>query len=186
MNINKLKQLMKEVEKLCLGSKLELIDGKVYTITTPSRMHQFLSMHISARIQNYIDKNNGKCHTYTAPIGVRLFADDETWVEPDILVVCNRKDILTEQGCDGAPDLIVEIVSPINSFHDYVTKLLNYQKAGVREYWIVDPETERVSVIHFEDTEKNAEYTYADVVQSIVLEGFEIRIADFIEEFKCN
>ena len=79
--------------------------------------------------------------------------------------------------------MIVEIVSPNNAFHDYVTKLMKYQQAGVREYWIVDPRTERVSVICFEDTEENAEYKYDDVIQSCVLEGFEIRIADFIDKF---
>ena len=152
-------------------------------MNTPNRMHQFLSMNISARIFNHIDKNNGKCHIYTAPLGVRLFSDDKTWVEPDILVVCKRKEILTEQGCDGAPDLIVEIVSPNNYFHDYVRKMIKYQQAGVREYWIVDPRIERVLVACFEDTEKNAEYNYNDVIPSYVLDGFEIRIADFIDKF---
>lgn len=184
MNINDLRELMKEVEKLSAGERVELISGEIYTIPKPKRMHQFLSMNISARMFNHIDKNNGKCHVYTAPMGVRLFADDETWVEPDILVVCDRKEILTDQGCDGAPDLIVEIVSPSNSFHDYVTKLIKYQQAGVREYWIVDSGIERVSVIFFEDTTKNIEYKYDDVIQSYVLKGFEIRMADFMGEFE--
>lgn len=175
---------VEDVKQLCAGAYVEIIDGKFHIMSTPKRMHQFLSMNISARMFNHIDKNNGKCHVYTAPMGVRLFADDETWVEPDILVVCDRKEILTDQGCDGAPDLIVEIVSPSNSFHDYVTKLIKYQQAGVREYWIVDPGIERVSVIFFEDTTKNTEYKYDDVIQSYVLEGFEIRIADFIERFE--
>jgi len=183
MNINDLRKIQEDIKQLCHGARLELINGKFYIIPKPNRMHQFLSMNISARIFNHIEKNKGKCHIYTAPLGVRLFADDETWVEPDILVICKRKEILSEQGCDGAPDLIVEIVSPSNSFHDYVTKLMKYQQAGVREYWIVDPSTERVSVIFFENTEKNAEYKYDDVIQSYVLEGFEIRIEDFIDKF---
>lgn len=174
---------VEDIRQLCAGVRVELIDGKFHTMSTPKRMHQFLSMNISARIFNYIEKNKGKCHIYTAPFGVRLFADDETWVEPDILVVCGRKEILTEHGCDGAPDLIVEIVSPSNSFHDYVTKLMKYQQAGVREYWIVDPGIERVAVVYFEDTEKNREHKYDDVITSHVLEGFEIRIDDFINEF---
>ena len=119
------------------------------------------------------------------PLGflLSLFADDDTLVEPDILVVCKRKEILTDEGCDGAPDLIVEIVSPSNSFHDYVTKFIKYQEAGVREYWIVDPKTEKVSVIYFENPKKNEEYTYDDVIVSHVLEGFTIRIADFIDKY---
>ena len=183
-NFDARKYQVEDVRQLCAGVRVELIDGKFHTMTTPSRMHQFLSMNISVRMFNHIDKKNGKCHVYTAPLGVRLFADDMTWVEPDILVVCNRKEILTDYGCNGAPDLIIEIVSPSNSFHDYVTKLIKYQQAGVREYWIVDPRTERVSVIFFENTEKNAEYKYEDIVKSYVLAGFEIRIADFIEQFK--
>ena len=174
---------VEDVKQLCAGVRVEIIDGKFHTMSTPKRMHQFLSMNISSRMFNHIDKNNGKCHIYTAPLGVRLFADDKTWVEPDILVVCSRKEILRDYGCDGAPDLIVEIVSTNNAFHDYVTKLMKYQQAGVREYWIVDHRTERVSVINFEDTEKNAEYKYDDIIPSYVLEGFEIRIADFIDKF---
>ena len=182
-NFDARRYYVEDVRQLCAGVRVEIIDGKFHTMSTPNRMHQFLSMNISARMFNHIDKNKGKCHIYTAPLGVRLFADDMTWVEPDILVICKRKEILTEQGCDGAPDLIVEIVSPSNSFHDYVTKLMKYQQAGVREYWIVDPRTERVSVIFFEDTEKNAEYKYEDIIKSYVLEGFELRIADFIDKF---
>ena len=105
-------------------------------------------------------------------------------MEPDILVVCGRKEILTDQGCDGAPDLIVEIVSPSTSFHDYVTKFMKYQQAGVREYWIVDPQAERVSAIFFEDTKKSVEYKYEDVITLNVLGGLELRIADFIGKYK--
>ena len=144
-------------------------------------MHQFLITKILISIGNHIEKRNGKCHVYTAPLGVRLFADDETWVVPDILVVC-KKDILTDKGCDGAPDIVVEIVSPGNAYHDYITKLMKYRQAGVREYWIVDPEKEKVFLIDFEN-EENGEYTYEDAIRSKVLEGFEVRIVDFIEEF---
>ena len=182
-NFDARKYHVEDVRQLCAGVRVEIIDGKFHTMSTPNRMHQFLSVEILFAMKSHIEKNKGKCHIYTAPLGVRLFADDKTWVEPDILVVCNRKEILTEYGCNGAPDLIVEIVSPSNSFHDYVTKLMKYQQAGVREYWIVDPRTERVSVIYFEDTEKNEEYKYEDVIQSYVLEGFEIRIADFIDKY---
>lgn len=181
-NFNARKYDISDLEKLCTGARVELIDDKIFIMTTPNRMHQFLSMEISYTMKSHINKKQGKCHIYTAPFGVRLFADDKTWVEPDILVIC-KKDILTEKGCDGAPDLIVEIVSPSNAFHDYITKLIKYQQAGVREYWIVDPQKEKVSLINFENAEKTGEYTYEDVIQSEVLEGFEIRIANFVEVF---
>lgn len=182
-NFDARKYYVEDIMQLCEGIRVEIIDGKFYTMTTPKRIHQFLSVNITSRMFNHIDKNNGKCHIYTAPLGVRLFADDETWVEPDILVVCKRKNILTDQGCNGAPDLVVEIVSPNNAFHDYVRKLIKYKEAGVREYWIVDSSTERVTVYIFEDIEKKIEYTYDDVIESHVLEGFEMRIADFIGRF---
>lgn len=182
-NFDARRYYVEDIRQLCAGVRVELIDGKFHTMSTPKRMHQFLSVKIVTRMMNHITQNKGKCHVYTAPLGVRLFSDDDTWVEPDILVVCKRKEILKDYGCDGAPDLIVEIVSPSNSFHDYVTKLIKYQQAGVREYWIVDPQRERVSVIFFEDTQKNAEYKYDEVIFSYVLEGFEIRISDFIDEF---
>lgn len=180
-NFNARTYNMTDINKISAGMRVELIDGKLYFMTTPSRMHQFLITKILISIGNHIEKRNGKCHVYTAPLGVRLFADDETWVVPDILVVC-KKDILTDKGCDGAPDIVVEIVSPGNAYHDYITKLMKYRQAGVREYWIVDPEKEKVFLIDFEN-EENGEYTYEDAIRSKVLEGFEVRIVDFIEEF---
>lgn len=171
-----------DLENPCDVISVEVIDGKIHTMSTPSRMHQFLVTKLLIRIGNHIEKKRGKCHVYPAPFGVRLFSDDETWVEPDILVIC-KKNIMTDSGCDGAPDLIVEIVSPNNVFHDYVTKLVKYQQAGVREYWIVDPTNERITLYHFQNTVPKVEYTYEDTISSNVLEGFEIRIADFIGEY---
>ena len=113
---------------------------------------------------------------------MRLFGDDSTIVQPDILVVCN-KDILTEEGCSGAPDWVIEIVSKSNSSHDYMRKLMQYQKAGVREYWIIDPFQELISVFNFEDANKSGEYTYGEQVPSGVLEGFEIRFGEVVEGY---
>ena len=93
------------------------------------------------------------------------------------------RDILTDKGCSGAPDWVIEIVSKSNSSHDYVRKLVLYQKAGVREYWIVDPFQERVTVVNFEDQGKTEEYTYSDAVPSGVLEGLEIRFAQVKEGY---
>ena len=171
-----------KIKELCDVALVEVIDRKIYTMSTPNRMHQFLVAKLLIRIGNHIEKKRGKCHVYPAPFGVRLFADDETWVEPDILVIC-KKDIMTDRGCDGAPDLIVEIVSPNNMFHDYVTKLVKYQQAGVHEYWIVDPINERITLYHFQESVQKADYTYEDTIPSKVLEGFEIRVADFIGEY---
>lgn len=171
-----------DIEKLDEWTRAELINGKLYLLAAPNRMHQFLISEISFELKSHIKSRKGGCHVYTAPFGVRLFDDDKTEVQPDILVICN-KDIMTKKGCSGAPDIVFEIVSEGNASHDYITKLMKYQKAGVREYWIVDPKQERVSVLNFENPEKTNEYTYEDVVSSGVLEGFEIRIKDFLDEY---
>jgi len=173
---------MRDIEMLPEGIWAELIDGKLHFVSAPSRMHQFLVVNILVRIKNHIDKNKRKCHVYTAPLGVVLFEDEVTWVLPDILVAC-KKDILTDYGCEGAPDLIVEIVSPNNATHDYITKMNKYQQAGVREYWIIDPQAEIVLLHDFENPENSKKYGYEDSIKSNVLDGFEIRIADFIQEF---
>lgn len=171
-----------DIERLDEGTRAELIDGKLYLLAAPNRMHQFLISEITFQLKSHIREKEGKCHVYTAPFAVRLFDDDKTEVQPDIVVICN-KDIMTDKGCDGAPDIIYEIVSPGNISHDYITKLMKYQKAGVREYWIVNPEQERISVLNFENAEKTDEYTYEDVISSSVLSGFAIRMKDFLGEY---
>ena len=171
-----------DIEKLDEWTRAELIDGKLYLLAAPNRMHQFLISEITFALKSYIRNQKGRCHVYPAPFDVRLFGDDKTEVQPDISVICN-KDIMTDKGCSGAPDMVIEIVSASNSSHDYITKLMQYQKAGVREYWIVNPEQERVSVLNFENPEKTNEYTFEDVITSGVLEGFGIRIKDFLDEY---
>ena len=105
-------------------------------------------MHIC--IGNYINSKGGSCKVYPAPFAVKLFEDDsKIIVEPDISVICDPNK-LTDRGCTGAPDWIIEIVSPSNSSNDYIRKLNLYADAGVREYWIVDPISKKIFVYHLE------------------------------------
>lgn len=171
-----------DIEKLSEFTRAELIDGKLYVMATPNRIHQYLSMQISFQFHLHIKGKNGKCHVYTAPFGVRLFDDARTYVQPDISVIC-RKDIMDEKGCQGAPDLVVEIVSPSNASHDYITKMVQYQKAGVREYWIVDPEQHMTTVVNFENAEKSNQYTFEETIVSGLLEGLEIQISELLADF---
>lgn len=114
--------------------RAELIDGQIYYMSAPSKIHQEILMFLSKTIANYIDSKKGPCKVYPAPFAVKLFVDDNrTVAEPDISVICDPNK-LTDRGCTGAPDWIVEIVSPSNSRHDYVRKLNLYMDAGVREY----------------------------------------------------
>ena len=120
------------------GQRAELIDGVIYNIAPPNMQHQRVSNYISTEINLYIRSKKGSCEVFSAPFAVFLNADDKTYVEPDISVICD-KNKLNERGCNGSPDWIIEIVSPSSKHMDYVLKLLKYRNAGVREYWIVDP-----------------------------------------------
>ena len=98
-----------------------------------------------------------------APFAVFLNEDDKNYVEPDISVICD-KNKLTDKGCIGAPDWVIEIVSASSRRMDYSIKLFKYRTAGVREYWIVDPEKNRITVHDLEHEDMN-EYTFADIVK---------------------
>lgn len=145
--------------------RAELIDGNlIYNQAAPSRIHQTILMELSATIRNYLKAKSGPCRVYPAPFAVKLSEDRRTIVEPDISVICDRNK-LTDRGCAGAPDWIIEIVSPSNSSHDYVLKLNLYADAGVREYWIVDPLKERIFVYHLEQEHFEVEtYTFRDEI----------------------
>lgn len=155
--------------------RAELIDGEfIYNQAAPSRTHQKILMFVSKIIANYIDSNNGSCEVYPAPFAVKLHEDKKTIVEPDISVICDR-DKLTDRGCTGAPDWIIEIVSPGNSSHDYLRKLNLYADAGVREYWIVNPMKRFVLVYYLEETKfEVSAYTFQDKVKTNIYGDLEI------------
>lgn len=132
------------------GERAELIDGTLYAMAPPCRIHQELVAQFTKIIGNYIDMHNGNCKVYPAPFSVNLNANDETYVEPDISVICDKNKLDTK-GCKGAPDFVIEIVSPASRQMDYSTKNALYSNAGVREYWIVDPEKERTTVYRYEE-----------------------------------
>ena len=145
--------------------RAELIEGKFYNMSAPSRVHQKILMELSGTIREYIRAENGSCEVYPAPFAVKLFDDDKTVVEPDISVICDP-DKFTDRGCTGAPDWIIEIISPSTSSHDYVRKLHLYAEAGVREYWIVDPIKQNILVYFFEQNHLEVEvYTFQDEIK---------------------
>ena len=159
--------------------RAELIDGQIYYMAAPSRIHQKILMFLSKTIANYIDSKDGSCEVYPAPFAVKLFEDDDkTVVEPDISVICDPNK-LTERGCTGAPDWIVEIVSPSTSSHDYIRKLNLYAKAGGKEYWIIDPRTEKVFVYHLNQADVNADsYTFQDKIKVNIYDDLWIDFAE--------
>jgi Uma2 family endonuclease len=157
------------------GERAELIDGQIYNMTPPSRTHQRLLNFINTEINLYIRKNAGTCEVYPAPFAVFLNDDDNNYVEPDISVICDTSK-LNDKGCHGAPDWIVEIVSPGSKRMDYLIKLFKYRSAGVKEYWIVDSEKNRITVYNFVyDTID--EYTFGEDIPVGIFKGFSIKIA---------
>lgn len=154
------------------GQRAELIDGQMYMMTPPTRRHQLILGALYRKIADYIDRKNGSCEVDIAPFAVFLNADDKNYVEPDISVICSPEK-LTDKGCNGAPDWIIEIVSPSSRRTDYFTKLFKYRTAGVREYWIVDLDKDRITVYAFE-SEDTAEYTFTDSVKAGIYEDLEI------------
>ncbi|MCR1843002.1 Uma2 family endonuclease [Murimonas intestini] len=145
--------------------RAELIDGQFYYQAAPSRIHQKILNAVNNTIYNYIKAKGGSCEVYPSPFAVKLFNDRKTIVEPDISVICDP-DKLTDKGCTGAPDWIIEIISPGNSSHDYIRKLNLYTDAGVREYWIVNPIEQTIFVYYLEkDSFKATPYTFQDKIK---------------------
>jgi Uma2 family endonuclease len=143
------------------GVRYELIDGVVYMMSpAPNRAHQMISRELSRQFSNYL--KGKKCEVYAAPFDVRLNNEDknDTVVQPDITVVCDPSK-LDDKGCVGAPDMVLEILSPSTSSRDKTVKFKRYLRAGVREYWIVDP-MDRTLTVHILDGEHYRTATYGD------------------------
>lgn len=130
------------------GHRSELIDGVLYDMAPPSVTHQRIAGGLARAFGNYVADHHGDCLVLQAPTAVDLAANETTWVEPDVLVVCDPKKV-TDRAIVGAPDLVVEVVSPSSMRMDYYKKLGLYEQAGVREYWIVDPSHRRTTAYRF-------------------------------------
>ena len=169
---------VKDVYNLPDGTRAELIDGQIFYMDPPSRKHQRIVTELATAINTYLKKNRGSCEVNVAPFAVFLNKDDRNYVEPDISVVCD-KDKLNEKGCSGAPDWIMEIVSPSTASHDYIYKLNLYAKAGVREYWVVDPIEKSIYVYFLEkDRFKAKSYTFQDKIKANIYQDLWINFAE--------
>lgn len=168
-----------DIYNLPEGSRAELIDGQIYYMAPPNRKHQTIARELFSSINSYIKSKDGSCESFFAPFAVFLDKDDKNYVEPDISVVCNP-DKLTDKGCSGAPDWIIEIVSSSSRRMDYFTKLFKYRTAGVREYWIVDPDRKRITVYDFE-SEDIKDYTFLDSVKVNIYDDLCINFSDIAE-----
>ena len=163
------------------GVRAELIDGELWGLASPSRIHQEIVAELTARLRSTIKDKTGACRVYPAPFAVNRFADDSTFVEPDVSVICDRRK-LSDRGCDGAPDLIIEVVSPSNSDMDYISKLSLYRDAGVHEYWICDPQRERTRIYVFGPSSTYMELPFNETASSSVLPGFSVNFAQITSD----
>lgn len=143
------------------GNRYELIDGAAYMLASPSINHQRILKRLAFQLELYLD---GKaCEALPAPLDVRLNAGqaDDTVVQPDLIVVCDPQKLENGKTCKGAPDMIVEILSPSTARRDLLLKYNQYREAGVREYWIVNPE-ERLVDVHTLENGKYVGQPYGD------------------------
>ena len=161
------------------GQRAELIDGQIYMMAPPNFRHQKLVMELSAVIHQYIKNHGGSCEVLPAPVAVFLNEDNRNYCEPDISVISD-KNKLTDKGCNGAPDWVIEVISPSTDRMDYGIKLFKYCSAGVREYWIVDPTTRTVTVYDFESNTGTTQYAFDDDMSSCIYEDLSIRISDLL------
>jgi Uma2 family endonuclease len=164
--------------------RAEIIDGEAFMMAPPLRQHQGISGNLFYWLRNFLE---GKpCRVYAAPFGVRLFPEkdgsDDTVVEPDIVVVCDRSK-LDDRGCNGPPDLIIEILSPSTAQKDMLVKFRKYLQAGVREYWIVDGEAKTIHVCILQDDQYRVSvYDESRTVPVSVLPGCEVKLTAVFAE----
>ena len=166
-----------DINALPEGTRAELIDGQIYYMTPSTRAHQQLLLSISRQIADYIDRKGGPCEIYIAPFAVYLDKSTHTYVELDISVICD-KNKLDDKGCNGSPDWIIEIVSPSSRRMDYSVKLFKYRSSGVREYWIVDPEKQRV-MVHDLENEDIDEYSFSNIISAKIYDDLSIYFSHF-------
>jgi len=171
------------------GERFELIYGEAYAMSAPNEIHQHIVAMLTSEFFTFL--KGKKCRIFPAPYDVRLFYEedesDDTVVQPDLVVVCDPKK-RSNEGCRGAPDLVVEILSPSNTAIEMERKLNLYREALVREYWVVDPKNKHIRIYRLRNSDlRNEEYLLQtcridDVIRTDVLPGLEIPVADVFAE----
>ena len=143
--------------------RVELIDGYIYDMASPSGTHQFFQMELASGFRKCIEDHGKRCIVLTAPFDRDLGDDDRTVVQPDVMIMCARNNEADSRGSE-VPDLVAEILSDSTRIKDSTIKLNKYFLAGVREYWIIDPKKERVVVYFFEEDMLPTQYSFGDIV----------------------
>lgn len=175
---------LQQYEALPEEKRIEVFDGIVYDMASPSQIHQTILTELLVSLRNYIRGKSGDCSVFPAPFDVKLNDKPLTIVQPDIMIVCD-KDKLDGKRCNGAPDFIIEIVSSGNPSDDYIQKAYYYKNYGVREYWIVDPKRRMITVNYFEGDLLNIQYSFESTIKVNIYEDLLIdfsKIADMLND----
>lgn len=150
--------------------RVELIDGVFYDMAAPTTVHQAIAGFLYKYLLDHVLEHGGPCMPFIAPVDVQLDQDDRTVVQPDVLIVCDRS-LYRNGRIFGAPDLLVEILSPATRRKDLQLKLYKYANAGVREYWIIDPDRKVIIVYKLEEVEIPVIYSFQDTVPVGIWQG---------------
>ncbi len=168
---------LEQYETLPEDVRAEVFDGQIYYMSSPSQEHQTISIELSTILNIYIKSKSGSCRVFHAPFDVKLSDTPLTIVQPDLMIVCD-KEKLDGKRCNGAPDFVIEIVSPGNPADDYIRKLYYYKNSGVREYWIVDPRRKTVTVNYFEGDILNIQYSFDSTIKVHIYEDLYVDFSD--------
>ena len=161
---------VRDYEELPDDQRYELIDGVLYMMASPSTYHQVIAAYLYTEFLTFIRSQNGTCLPFMSPLDVQLDMDDRTVVQPDVMIVCNPETKVVPH-IYGAPDFIAEVLSPSTAHKDFWVKMRKYQEAGVREYWMISPEDERVMTFDFEHGGTGRMYTFEEKVPVVIYEG---------------
>jgi Uma2 family endonuclease len=169
---------LEQYENLPEDIRAEVFEGQIYYMAGPSQVHQTILLELSSALNAYVKNKKGGCRVFIAPFDVKLSTSPLLLVQPDIMIICD-KDKLDGKRCNGAPDFIIEIVSPSNPSDDYIRKLYYYKNYGVQEYWIVDPTSQTVLVYIFEQDSFNVrQYSFQDKIKVNIYDDLWIDFAE--------
>ena len=168
------------------NERIELIDGQIYAMAAPSKMHQRILGLLFQRFSIYLHR--GKCEVFVAPIDVRIdfSIGEDSVVQPDLIVVCNEE-MIDAHGVNGAPEFIIEILSPTNRYNDKFIKYNKYLLSGVPEYWIIDPVAREIAVHLLSENKKTyitKTYKKGDVIKVHILDNLHINVTDLFEGYQ--
>lgn len=164
--------------------RVELIDGVIYDMASPTSFHQLIAGLIYTKLLTHVLEKKGECLPMISPIDVQLDRDDRTMVQPDVVIVCDRDKII-DRCIYGAPDFVIEVLSRSSSKRDSVIKLNKYMAAGVREYWLIDPDRQKVLVYRFQKDDYPVIYGFdARIPVGIWEDGFSIDFREVYEHIR--